>query len=156
MEDEGSGSSPNFIRLAANIVSIYVANNSVPAAELSGLIANVHAALVGLGEGAVATAAAMPTADKPSAAQIRKSIKPDGLISFIDGKSYKTLKRHLSRHGLDPLGYRERFGLPADYPMVASNYAARRSELAKRLGLGRLAAVADEVQEDGARRRKAA
>ena len=75
-------------------------------------------------------------AEMPSAAQIRKSINPDGIVSFIDGKTYKTLKRHLTSRGLDPKSYRARYGLPADYPMVAPSYAAQRSALAKTIGLG--------------------
>ncbi|MBE7186618.1 MAG: MucR family transcriptional regulator, partial [Methylobacterium mesophilicum] len=67
---------------------------------------------------------------------IRRSVRPDGIVSFIDGKTYKTLKRHLSANGFDPRSYRERYGLPADYPMVAANYAAQRSALAKAIGLG--------------------
>ena len=74
--------------------------------------------------------------EKPSPAQIRKSVRPDGIVSFIDGKTYKTLKRHLTSHGLDPRSYRERYGLPADYPMVAPSYAEKRSQLAKQIGLG--------------------
>ncbi len=81
-------------------------------------------------------------AHRPTNAEIRKSIGRDGLVSFIDGKVYKTLKRHLSSHGLDPESYRERFGLPSDYPMVAPSYAARRSALAKEIGLGRPGALA--------------
>ena len=78
-----------------------------------------------------------PEVEKATPAEIKRSITPDALISFIDGKPYKTLKRHLTGHGLDPQSYRLRYGLPADYPMVATNYAAQRSELAKSLGLGR-------------------
>ena len=74
--------------------------------------------------------------ERPTPAQIRKSIRPDGLVSFIDGKSYKTLKRHLTKHGLDPQSYRDRFGLPSDYPTTSANYSAQRSALAKSLGLG--------------------
>ena len=74
--------------------------------------------------------------EKPGAAQVRKSVRQDGIVSFIDGKTYKTLKRHLTSHGLDPRAYRDRYGLPADYPMVAPNYAAARSHLAKQMGLG--------------------
>jgi predicted transcriptional regulator len=68
---------------------------------------------------------------------IRKSVRPDGLISFIDGKPYKTLKRHLSKHGLTVAEYKEKFGLPKDYPTTASDYSAKRSEMARSLGLGR-------------------
>lgn len=74
--------------------------------------------------------------DRPNAAQIRKSLRDDAIVSFIDGRSYKTLKRHLTSHGLDPRSYRDRYGLPGDYPMVAPSYAARRSALAKAIGLG--------------------
>ena len=122
------------IDLTAQIVCAYVGNNSVPRTDLPALIADVHAALIGLGDPAAAQ-----TGDdvaKPTPAEIRKSIRPDGLISFIDGKSYKTLKRHLTKHGLDPHSYRDRYGLPADYPTTSANYSAQRSELAKSLGLG--------------------
>lgn len=78
----------------------------------------------------------LPPVEKATPAQIRKSITPEALISFIDGKPYKTLKRHVGTHGLDPAGYRQRYGLPPDYPMVSPNYAAQRSELARSLGLG--------------------
>ncbi|WP_245293466.1 MucR family transcriptional regulator [Methylobacterium sp. CCH5-D2] len=117
------------------IVCAYVSNNSVPAADLAALISTVHATLTGLAGGS-APADAEPEVTKPSPAEIRKSIRPDGLISFIDGKSYKTLKRHLTRHGLDPQSYRARYGLPADYPTTSANYSAQRSALAKSLGLG--------------------
>jgi predicted transcriptional regulator len=88
---------------------------------------------------ATGAAAASPEAEieKPTAAQIRKSVMPEGIISFIDGKPYKTLKRHLKTHGLDPYSYRQRYGLPAEYPMVAAEYAKQRSDLAKSIGLGR-------------------
>ncbi|MEE7477394.1 MucR family transcriptional regulator [Methylobacterium hispanicum] len=122
----------------AGIVAAHVSNNHVQVGELPGLIAGTHAALVGLGQ---PTAPAEPEVEKPSAAQIRKSVTDEGLISFIGGKSYKTLKRHLTGHGLDPRAYRERYGLPADYPMVAPAYAAQRSTLARSIGLGRKAAV---------------
>lgn len=128
--------SPSKLRIeqAVDIVSAYVANNSLPIAELPSLIASVHATL-----GALTGAPAAPEAEvieKATPAQIRKSIRPEGLISFIDGKSYKTLKRHLTKHGLDPYSYRERYGLPSDYPTTAANYSAQRSALAKELGLG--------------------
>jgi predicted transcriptional regulator len=127
----------NFVQLASDLVSAYVSNNSLPASELPSLIESVHAALAKLAAGIVE---ALPEAthEKPSSAQIRRSVMPDGIVSFLDGKSYKTLKRHLTGHGFDPHTYRQRFGLPADYPMVAPNYAAQRSALAKSIGLGQV------------------
>lgn len=127
--------------LTAQIVSAYVGNNAVPREALPDLIASVHTALARLS----VEPAAEPEAsvEKPSAAEIRKSITDTGIVSFIDGRPYKTLKRHLTAHGLDPRGYRERYGLPADYPMVAPAYAAQRSDLAKRIGLGRPGAMAE-------------
>jgi predicted transcriptional regulator len=123
--------------LAAQIVSAYVSNNPVPPAELPPLIARVHGAVVGLSAGGSADAViSRDDVEKPTPAQIRKSLWDDGITSFIDGKTYKTLKRHLTSHGLDPKSYRERYGLPADYPMVAPSYAAQRSALAKAIGLG--------------------
>ncbi|AWN40898.1 MucR family transcriptional regulator [Methylobacterium durans] len=122
------------IERTVDVVSAYVSNNSVPTADLPALITSVHDALKSLANGPVQTEA--DVVEKPSTAQVRKSIRPDGLISFIDGKSYKTLKRHLTKHGLDPHSYRERYGLPADYPTTSANYSAQRSALAKSLGLG--------------------
>ena len=85
----------------------------------------------------VGNAAHVQAADIPTIIRsVRAAITPDALISFIDNKPYKTLKRHLSRHGLDMAGYRERYGLPKDYPSVAPNYSAARSAMAKKLGLG--------------------
>ncbi|WP_236960559.1 MucR family transcriptional regulator [Methylobacterium durans] len=133
------------IDLTAEIVSAFVSNNSVPAAELPALLASVHGTLKGLARGT--SQASADEVEKPTPAQIRKSVTPDALISFIDGKPYKALKRHLTRHGLDPYSYRQRYGLPADYPMVAASYAAQRSELARATGLGRGGARdADEEQ----------
>jgi predicted transcriptional regulator len=119
-------------------VSAYVSNNSVSVSELPGLIASVHATLTGMANGPVSTE---PEVEKPTPSQIRKSITPDALISFIDGKPYKTLKRHLTKHGLDLHSYRARYGLPADYPTTAASYSAQRSELARSLGLGRQSAT---------------
>ena len=121
------------IELTAAIVSAYLQNNSIDASDLPKVISSVHAALQGIGKPAEEFA---PEIDRPSAAQIRKSVSDAGLVSFIDGKTYQSLKRHLSRHDLTPDAYRERYGLAADYPMVAPAYAARRSELAKAIGLG--------------------
>lgn len=153
------------VELAADLVSAYVSNNSLPAADLPGLLVQVHAALTGLSAPA---AAPEDQFEKATPAQIKKSVTPDALISFLDGKPYKTLKRHLSTHGLDFETYRARYGLPADYPTVSANYSAARSALAKDLGLGqqrRKAAqksadvaetVADAPKRKTAGRRKAA
>ncbi|KMO43528.1 MucR family transcriptional regulator [Methylobacterium tarhaniae] len=133
MDDATSLTSP-LIELTSDIVGAYVSNNNVRAADLPGLIASVHASLVGIGQ-----PAAEPEEDhKVSPAQIRKSVTPDHITSFLDGKPYKSLKRHLTTRGFTPDEYRQKFGLPYDYPMVAANYAAQRSELAKSLGLGQI------------------
>lgn len=126
-------SAVDFIELTTEIVSAYVSKNSVRPGDMPGLLATVHTALTGLGEG---TSAEAPAPQKPTPAQIRKSIKPDGLISFIDGKSYKTLKRHITGAGMTIEEYRERYGLPRDYPTTATSYSEQRSALAKSLGLG--------------------
>jgi predicted transcriptional regulator len=136
--------------LASDVVAAYVSNNSVPVAELPALIGSVHATLAGLAGGAIPAAALEPEVEKPSPAQVRRSVSHDGITSFIDGRAYKTLKRHLTSHGLTPERYRERYGLPADYPMVAPSYAEQRSALAKQIGLGRPGAQAE--REAGARR----
>lgn len=121
----------DFTSIAADIVVSYVANNSVHRTDLPGVIASVHAALQGL------VALGSPEPEKPQpVVSIRKSITPDHLISLEDGKKYKTLKRHLAKLGLTPDEYRAKWNLPHDYPMVAPNYAAMRSELAKTSGLG--------------------
>ncbi|MCJ2143884.1 MucR family transcriptional regulator [Methylobacterium sp. E-066] len=142
--------------LAGDVVSAYVSNNPVPVAELPALIARVHGAIASLASGTstVATSTVLDEAvDKPTAAQIRKSVQQDGIVSFLDGKTYKTLKRHLTANGLSPQSYRERYDLPGDYPMVAPSYAERRSALAKAIGLGRPGAMA-KITPKG--RRKAA
>ncbi|WP_267358366.1 MULTISPECIES: MucR family transcriptional regulator [unclassified Methylobacterium] len=136
--------------VTAELVAAYVSNNPVPAAELPALIARVHGAVAGLVSGTLTAetgTAAQPDIDRPSAAQIRKSVRPDGIVSFIDGKTYKTLKRHLTSHGLDPRAYRDRYGLPADYPMVAPAYAEQRSALAKAIGLGQPGAMAERERK---------
>ncbi|AWN38264.1 MucR family transcriptional regulator [Methylobacterium radiodurans] len=160
MAEQATDVRSNLVEEAVDIVSAYVSNNSVPAAELGGLIAGVHAALLRLTLAGASSAPAEEPVEKPSAAQIRKSVTDEGLISFIDGKTYKTLKRHLTTHGLDPRSYRQRYGLPDDYPMVAPAYAAQRSALAKQIGLGRpgamaeRAAPAEKEPPAGGRRRK--
>ena len=116
----------------ADIVAAFVGNNTVPTAELPALIASVHASLSSLG-----AAQSEPVAELVPAVRVRKSVTPDYLICLEDGRKLKVLKRHLfSAYGLTPEAYREKWGLPTDYPMVAPNYAAARSEMAKRIGLG--------------------
>ncbi|TXM94671.1 MucR family transcriptional regulator [Methylobacterium sp. WL116] len=133
LEGQIDASSPDFIELSADLVSAYISNNNVPVSELPNVIASVHAALTGLGKEAAAEPAAP---EKATAAQVKKSITPDALISFVDGKRYKTLKRHLTKSGLTMESYRARYGLPVDYPSTAASYSAQRSELARSLGLG--------------------
>ncbi|MGT2479584.1 MucR family transcriptional regulator [Methylobacterium oryzae CBMB20] len=122
-----------YTELTTGLVSAFVSNNPVPVSDLPALIASTHAALTGLGQGAATKA---PATQKLTPAQIRKSITPGALISFIDGKPYKTLKRHLSTHGMTIEEYRQRYGPPRDYPSTAASYSAQRSALAKSLGLG--------------------
>ncbi|MER9925586.1 MucR family transcriptional regulator [Mesorhizobium sp. M0048] len=132
MTEEADNNMDNLIELTADVV--YVSNNPIPVGDLPALIAQVHAALKGT---AGSVSAEEPGVLKP-AVPIRKSVTPDYIISLEDGKKFKSLKRHLStHHGLTPDGYRAKWGLPADYPMVAPNYAAARSALAKTMGLGR-------------------
>ena len=131
MHDQTSDAA--LIDLAADIVSAYVSNNTVPSSDLPALIADVHRALsmtqMGMNE-------PEPEPQKP-AVNPRKSIFPDYIICLEDGKKFKSLKRHLRTHyDLSPEEYREKWGLAPDYPMVAPNYAAARSALAKKMGLG--------------------
>ena len=124
-------------QLSADIVAAYVANNALRIADLPSLIQSVHAALAQLASGPVIAA---PLEEKKEpAVSIRKSITPDYLFCLDDGKKFKSLRRHLGTLGLTPDEYRAKWSLPADYPMVAPNYAARRSELAKQIGLGQSA-----------------
>lgn len=125
-------------RCAVDIICAYVANNTLQPAELTGLIAEVHGALARLAAGERVTAQAQPATPAPlTAAQIRKSITPDYIICFENGRSYRSLTRHLrAAYDLSPAEYRLKWGLPPDYPMVAPNYAAMRSDLARKIGLG--------------------
>ncbi|KST56994.1 MucR family transcriptional regulator [Methylobacterium sp. GXS13] len=127
----------DIIGLTADIVAAYISNNSVPVAGLPGLIHSVQRTVSKLTSGGVPETVVIDAeVQRPSPAQIRKSVQQDGIMSFIDSKTYKTLKRHLTANGFSPQSYRERYGLPADYPMVAPNYAEQRSALAKSFGLG--------------------
>jgi predicted transcriptional regulator len=124
----------NLVDLTAEIVAAYVGKNTVAQAELPKLIAEVHRALSGAVNHMPAREE-MP--DMKPAVTIKKSLTPDYLICLEDGKKFKSLRRHLRSHyNLSPEQYREKWGLPTDYPMVAPNYAQARSSLAKRMGLG--------------------
>ncbi len=129
----------SFDSLTTRIVCAYVSNNVLPAGEVPGFIASVHAAVVDMGR---PPAAPIVEPVAVPAVPVGKSVFPDRLVSLIDGKSYKTLKRHLGRHGLDPNGYRARYGLKPDYPVVCSDYSAVRTKLAKDIGLGKKRAAA--------------
>jgi predicted transcriptional regulator len=121
-----------YIELTAKIVSAYLGNNSVPSGEIGNLISQVHAALKRVSEGQIAVAAEA----KPAVA-VKRSISSDYIVCLEDGKKFKSLKRHLrTRYDMTPEQYREKWGLPPDYPMVAPNYAATRSQLARQMGLG--------------------
>jgi predicted transcriptional regulator len=122
------------IELTAEIVSAYVSSNNLASDNLTTLIGDVHAAL-----NRTATGAVEPESEPPTpAVTIKKSVAPDYVVCLEDGQKFKSLKRHLrTHHDLTPHEYRQKWGLPADYPMVAPNYAKARSSLAKKMGLGR-------------------
>jgi predicted transcriptional regulator len=131
MDDEAAVSTQKLVQLTADTVSAYVSNNAVSTATLPQLISSVHAAFSGLGKQAPEPVRPIPPVP------INKSVTPEYLISLEDGRHYKALKRHLRRLGMTPEEYRTKWGLSPDYPMVAAEYAKRRAELAKALGLGR-------------------
>jgi predicted transcriptional regulator len=128
----------DILKLVTEIVAAYVSKNPVDARDLPGIIRNVHATLGGFGANTGKTGG---SATRPPAVSIKKSVTPDYIVCLEDGKKLKMLKRYLrSRFKLSPDEYRARWNLPPDYPMVAPNYAARRSEFAKKIGLGKAAA----------------
>jgi len=132
----GNAADNDLIDLSADIVCAYVSHNALSVTDLPKLIADVHTALRGL----QSPAAPAPAEEQKPAVAVRKSVAPDYIICLEDGKKFKSLKRHLRTHyNLSPEEYREKWGLPADYPMVAPNYSATRSRLAKDNGLGRKA-----------------
>lgn len=141
MTEEAENNTDALIELTADVVSAYVSNNPVPVGDLPRLIDQVHAALKGTFGGPVAKPEA-----RPPAVPVKKSVTPDYIISLEDGKKFKSLKRHLATHySLTPDEYRAKWNLPADYPMVAPNYAAARSALAKTMGLGRKPGQTEET-----------
>jgi len=128
--------SDDLLKLTAEVVAAYVSNNPIPVAEVPSMIKSVHGTLGGL---VGASPGELPTAQKPAIA-IKRSVTPDYIVCLEDGKKLKMLKRYLrSNYNMTPEEYRAKWGLPADYPMVAPNYAAQRSEFAKKIGLGRTA-----------------
>lgn len=135
----------DLVDLTVEIVSAYVAGNKVDLKEVPGLIASVHVSLQNLGK-----PVQQPEPLKPPVS-IRRSITQDYLISLEDGKQYKSLKRHLAGKGLTPQQYREKWSLPRDYPMVAPSYAEQRSQLAKKMGLGRKTAMPAMAKKKGGR-----
>ena len=125
-------SDEDILRQVTEIVSAYVSKNEVAASDLPGLIKSVHATLGGF------TGGESQGPGKAPAVPVKKSVTPDFIICLEDGKKLKMLKRYLrARHGLTPDAYRAKWNLPADYPMTAPNYAARRSDFAKQIGLGK-------------------
>ncbi|AZO68032.1 MucR family transcriptional regulator [Mesorhizobium sp. M6A.T.Cr.TU.016.01.1.1] len=131
------GNQLDTVSIAADIVAAYVSNNPLPVGELPKLIGDIHAALKSIG-----TPAVEPVVKQEPAVSIKKSVTPDFIICLEDGKQFKSLKRHIGVHyNLSPDEYRQKWNLPSDYPMVAPNYAATRSALAKSIGLGRKAAA---------------
>ena len=131
--DRGNAAPAAILKCASEIVAAFVSNNPMQSAELPELIKDIHATLKALDSAGGATASLEP------AVPIKKSITDDFLICLEDGKKFKSLKRHLrSKYGLSPEQYREKWGLPYDYPMVAPSYARKRSALAKEMGLGKV------------------
>ena len=126
--------SENLIGLTAEIVASYVEKNSISADHLPALIKSIHHTLTNIETPAAPVAVALTPA-----VAIKKSVTPDFIISLEDGRKFKSMKRHLAIKGMTPDQYRAKWGLPKDYPMVAANYAAARSNLAKTMGLGRKA-----------------
>ena len=127
------GAGKSFIDLTANIVSAYLSNNPTPATEIPNLISQVHAALLRVSSGRSET----PAEPAKPAVAVKKSVHPDYLVCLEDGKRFKSLRRHLrTQYNMTPEQYRDKWGLPPDYPMVAPNYAVARSQLAKKMGLG--------------------
>ncbi|WGM46817.1 Transcriptional regulatory protein ros [Brevundimonas sp. NIBR10] len=137
MADETYDTSNDIFSATIELASSYAsnANNRLSPDDFQALIKDTFATLKGLDDGAPAPVEETEDLTKTKA-EIKKSIQPDMLISFVDGKSYKSLKRHLARHGYTPESYRNTFGLGKDYPMVSPSYSAARSALAKSMGLG--------------------
>ena len=149
--------------LVADVAAAYFSNSHVAPSDIPSVVNQIASSLQSVGSAEAAPEAQVEAdaaaAPKLTAAQIRKSVTPNGLISFEDNKSYKTLRRHLATRGLSPEQYRAKWSLPSDYPMVAPAYSAARSAMAKSLGLGRKpgsAATSDDMTSDAPAKPKAA
>ena len=149
----------NLVEMTVEVVASYVTKNNLRPEDVPGFIAQTHAAIAALTKSDEPAAAPEPEAaqEHVGAVTARKSLASrDHILSMIDGKPYKTLKRHISRHGMTPAEYRERYGLKADYPMTAPAYSERRREVAKTLGLGRKPKAAEPapVEEPAAPKKR--
>lgn len=151
MNNEAKAETADLVGLTADIVSAYVSKNAVPVSGLPDLIASIHLSLSNVGQ-----AVAVEQSKQEPAVNPKRSVFPDYIICLEDGKKFKSLKRHLMSFGLTPNEYREKWGLKSDYPMVAPNYAAQRSALAKSSGLGRKTAAARPTKNANAKRPKKA
>ncbi len=144
--DMQNGRPDDILRLATEIVAAYVSNNPIPVSEVPAMIKSIHGTLGGLMGG---SAGEIATTQKP-AIPVKRSVNPDYIVCLEDGKKLKMLKRYLrSNYNMTPEEYRSKWGLPADYPMVAPNYAAQRSEFAKKIGLGRTASSSGRRRAKG-------
>jgi predicted transcriptional regulator len=139
------GANSNLTELTADVVSAYVSKNGVRPEDIAVLINTVYSALSNAGQSQQNGSAQKQEPPMPW----KKAIKPDYIISFEDGKQYKSMKRHLTTRGMTPEQYREKWGLPRDFPMVAPNYSARRSEMARSLGLGTKGAAGRKAKGSG-------
>lgn len=144
---------PDYLQLTTQVVTAFVSKNSVSARDLPGVIASTHAALAA-SAGPETTEAEPAGPRQPSPAEIRRSIRPDNLVSFEDGRAYKILKPHLKRLGMSLDDYRTKWGLPADYPSTAPSYSAMRSAGAKERGFGRRPAPLPEPSPEPAPARR--
>lgn len=141
MSETIAGSKTNLIELTSEIVSAYVTNNTLQTSDIPEFIRTIQTALANLGQESSVQRSSRPVPP----VSIKKSVSDDFIVSLEDGRRYKSLKRHLSGRGLTPEQYREKWNLPYDYPMVAPNYAKKRSDLAKSMGLGRRTAEAARI-----------
>ncbi|MEP1443249.1 MAG: MucR family transcriptional regulator [Hyphomicrobiales bacterium] len=139
-QEEGNNLPQHLAEITAEVVCAYVANNTLPASELPALVTDIHSTLTGLVGGSGSAGGEADKEKQKPAVPIKKSLKPEILTCLECGLEFKSLKKHLrASHDMSPEEYRMKWGLPADYPMVAPAYAERRSDLAKKLGLGRKA-----------------